>query len=130
MNNRNATPNPTMTTRVEPVAAGCCSARATCAMSASSVPVSLAGECDDRRLSACLRRNLQFGFDLLNQFTKTVFEYVFVLVGGSANPELEVAARVAHWHGPQPHVNEVENQSQAKPHDDHAGPDSPLAGLV
>ena len=68
--------------------------------------------------------------DLFDQLAKTLLENIFVFVRRSADPKHQVALRVTHRDSPDPHVDEVEDKSQAKAHQDDARPNRPLAGLV
>jgi len=55
---------------------------------------------------------------------------IFILIGGSPDPELQLAASVEHGRDPNSHVHQVEDDYQTETHHEHACPNRPLSGLV
>src|ERR1700756_4050098 len=140
MNSRKAMLNPTMTTKVIPVA-GCCSTLAR-AMLASfpylfrfKLPDSPSGSRGFRQRCGWLFRSLhKFGFqfflDLLDKSFESLLEGVAVAVRGPSDPERQVAAGILHGNHPEADVDHVEDERQADCHQNDSGPYRPLAGFV
>ena len=53
-----------------------------------------------------------------------------VLDLAAANPKNKSPISVLYWDYPEAHMNDVEDEGQADGHQDHTGPNCPLAGFV
>src|SRR5579864_1162915 len=141
MNSRKAMLNPTMTTKVIPVA-GCCStlARAICWLPfvlfvySINRPLSSGNRGFRERCGWLFRSLFKFGFqfflDLFNKSFESLLEGIAVAVCGSSDPERQIAAGILYGNHPEADVDHVEDERQTDCHQNDSGPYRPLAGFV